>query len=102
MKKFLIFSLFFFFLTLLQTSFFIHFPVFGFYLNFIIIGQVLITLFEDPKENRAIYLSFISGFLWDVFSEKPIGFGILILFLISWILKIFLRKYVRIEAFSKF
>lgn len=102
MKKFLIFSLFFFFLTLLQTSFFIHFSFFGFYLNFIIIAQILITIFEDLKENRAIYLSLVSGFFWDIFSAKPIGFGILILFSITFILKIFLRKYVRIEGFSKF
>jgi len=96
MKKFLIFSLFFFFLTLLQASFFIHFSFFGFSLNFIIIAQVLIILFEKPKEDRSIYLSLVSGFFWDIFSVKPIGYGILILFSISWILKMFLRKYVRI------
>ncbi len=102
MKKLLILIIFFYILALLQTSFFIHFDFFRFSPNIILISQILITLFEDPNKNLSIFSAIPAGFFWDIFSENPIGFGILTLISISVFLKIILRKYVRIPILKQF
>lgn len=102
MKKLLILIIFFYILALLQTSFFIHFSFFRFSPNIILISQILITLFEDPNKNLAIFSAVSAGFFWDIFSGNLIGFGIFTLLLISVFLKIVLRKYVRIPILKQF
>jgi len=102
MKKILFLIIFFYIISLLETSFFIHFNFFRFFPNIILIFQILITLFEDPNKNLAIFSAVSAGFFWDIFSENPVGFGILILLLISIFLKIILRKYVRIPILKQF
>ncbi|GAH11285.1 unnamed protein product, partial [marine sediment metagenome] len=94
--------IFFYIISLLETSFFIHFNFFRFLPNIILIFQILITLFEDPNKNLAIFSAVSAGFFWDIFSENPIGFSILILLSISVFLKIVLRKYVRIPILKQF
>ena len=101
-KKLLILIIFFYILSLLQTSFFIHFDFFRFFPNIILVSQILITVFEDPNKNLAIFSAVSAGFFWDIFSENPVGFGILILLSISVFLKIILRKYVRIPILKQF
>jgi len=102
MKKLLILIIFFYILALLQTSFLIHFKVFFIFPNLILISQILITLFENPKKNLAIFSAIPAGFFWDIFSENPIGQGILILFSITLFLKLILRKHVRIPILGRF
>ena len=102
MKKILFLIIFFYTISLLEASFFIHFNFFHFFPNIILISQILITLFEDPNKNLAIFSAVSAGFFWDIFSENPIGFGILILLLASVFLKIILRKYVRIPILRQF
>ncbi len=102
MKKILFLIIFFYIISLLETSFFIHFNFFRFFPNIILIFQILITLFEDPNKNLAIFSAVSAGFFWDIFSENPIGFSILILLSISVFLKIVLRKYVRIPILKQF
>ncbi len=102
MKKILFLIIFFYVISLLETSFFIHFNFFRFFPNIILIFQILITLFEDPNKNLAIFSAVSAGFFWDIFSENPIGFSILILLSISVFLKIVLRKYVRIPILKQF
>lgn len=102
MKKILFLIIFFYIISLLETSFFIHFNFFPFFPNIILIFQILITLFEDPNKNLAIFSAVSAGFFWDIFSENPIGFSILILLSISVFLKIVLRKYVRIPILKQF
>jgi len=96
MKKFLFLILFFYLLTLFQASFLIHFSPVVIFPNLILIFQVLLTLFEDPPKNLTLFSAPVAGFFWDIFSENPIGLGILILILISLFLKIILRQYVRL------
>ena len=102
MKKIIFLIIFFYILALLETSFFIHFNFFHFFPNIILISQILITVFEDPNKNLAIFSAVSAGFFWDIFSENPVGFGILILLSISIFLKIILRKYVRIPILKQF
>ena len=88
MKKILFLIIFFYIISLLETSFFIHFNFFRFFPNIILIFQILITLFEDPNKNLAIFSAVSAGFFWDIFSENPIVFSILILLSLSVFLKI--------------
>jgi len=102
MKKILLLIIFFYTISLLESSFLIHFKFFSCFPSIILISQILITLLEDPEKNLAIFSAIIAGFFWDIFSDRPIGLGILILLLTSLFLKIFLRKYVRIPALKRF
>jgi len=102
MKKYLILILFFYLIALFQTSFLVHFNFFPFLPNLILISQILITVFENPKENLALFTSFLAGFFWDIFSENPLGLGIIISFSLSFLIKIILRQYVRIPGLSRF
>jgi rod shape-determining protein MreD len=102
MKKAFFFLIFLYFIALLETSFFVHFRFFNILPNLLLIFQILITLFEDPKGNWAFFSAILAGFFLDVFSERPIGFNIFALLFISFVLKTVLRKYVRIPALRRF
>ena len=102
MKKYLFFIIFFYFLALLESSFFIHFKFFSFLPSLILISQILITLFEDPNKNLAMFSAFWAGFFWDIFSGRRLGVGIVSMFALSFFLKLILRKYVRIPALKRF
>jgi len=91
--------LFFYLLTLFQTSFFPHFPL-GHFLNFVLIIVVLINLFEAPKGKLGLFGAFFGGFFLDVFSENFIGFWILILLALAVFIKFILRKHVQIPIFK--
>ena len=83
-------------LALFQTSFLVHFSLWGMIPNLILISVFLWILFEKPESNFGIYNAFIGGFLLDIFSERLIGFNILILLIMAIFLKIILNKYVRL------
>jgi len=93
-KQVLILLVIFYLLALLQTSFFIHFKIWGIIPNFILISALLINVFEKPQKNTGMLAGFIGGFLLDIFSSNPIGFYALILLTLSFLIKIIFRKYV--------
>lgn len=97
-KKTLTSILFFYTLALFQTSFLVHFPA----LNLILISTIFLNLFEKPEKNFGLISAFIGGFFLDIFSEKPIGFHILILLSLSFLIKIILRRYIRIPVSFKY
>ena len=74
-------------------SFLIHF--FSFLPNLVLISIIIINIFEDRKEQFGIILSFISGFLLDVFSDKFIGYYVLISILISLFIKLVFKNYIQ-------
>jgi len=102
MRKFFFLIIFLYILALMESSFFIHFRILDGLPSFILISQILISLFEDPKENRAIFSAFVAGALGDIFSERPIGLSLLILVSLSFLIKKTLREYVRIPALTRF
>lgn len=81
-------------MALLQTSFLVHFNIFGIYLNIILILVILINFFEKTQ-NYGLFAAFIGGFFLDIFSVGLIGYQVLILLGISLVIKIFLKRYVR-------
>lgn len=111
MRKILLLIIFFYILVLLQTSFLVYFPIFGIVPNLVLIAVILINLFEKQQENLGVLSAFIGGFFLDVFSSgfigsnfTPlenfsltglIGINILILAIISILIKMVLKEYVR-------
>ncbi|XOB41870.1 MAG: rod shape-determining protein MreD [Candidatus Nealsonbacteria bacterium] len=95
MKKVLILIIVFYILALLQTSFLIHLSFFNITPNFILIAVLLLNLLEEPRKNNGIFGAVISGFFWDIFSNRPIGFHILILVGLAILIKVILRNYLR-------
>ncbi len=84
----------FYFLALFQSSFFIHFAFFGFTLNLILILVILITLFfADLSFGLASAVA--GGFFWDVFSQQPFGWHVLILLASALFIHFVFKKYVR-------
>lgn len=93
-KKAIILILFFYLLALLQTSFLVHFRIFGFIPNLILIFVIFYSLLESPKKHSGILAGFVGGFFMDIFSSGFIGFYVLILLAVSIFIKLVLRKYV--------
>lgn len=93
-KRVLVLLAVFYLLALMQTSFFIHFKIWGIMPNFILISAILINIFEQPKKNTGLFAGFIGGFFLDIFSSSFIGFYALILLALSFLIKIIFRKYV--------
>jgi len=100
-KKVLISIIILYFLTLLETSFLVHFNVFKWIPNIILIYVVIFNIIENPKKYGGVYISFIAGLLLDIFSANFIGFHIIIFLIISLSLKLAFSRYVRIPFFEK-
>ncbi|KPJ56416.1 hypothetical protein AMJ49_04900 [Parcubacteria bacterium DG_74_2] len=96
-RKLAIIILFFYVLALLQTSFLVNFGINGMIPNLILISVILINIFEKPEKKYGIFSAFIGGFFLDIFSERFIGFEILILTAIACFIKLILKKYVRVQ-----
>jgi len=96
MKKLIISIIILYFLTLFQTSFLVHLSLFGMIPNIVLVFVVLWNIFEKGDSTIGIYDAIIGGFFLDIFSNRFIGFNILILLLIAFILKLISNKYVRI------
>lgn len=95
MRKVLILLVIFYLLVLFEGSFLIHFEIFYKIPSLILILVFFLNLFEDPNSLRGIISAFFGGLFWDIFSNEPIGFHILILILLTIFIKFVLRKYIR-------
>jgi rod shape-determining protein MreD len=87
-QKFLIIILFFYIFALLQNSFFSHFNLFGAVPNLIFLFFFLLVFFLG-KNNiyQVVFLAAIAGFFLDVFSFTYLGFSIVLLLIIGFLLK---------------
>jgi len=96
MKKILFSIIFFYFLALFQTSFLIHFNIWGIIPNLVLIAAILVNIFEEARDYSGIFSSAAAGFFLDIFSENFIGFWTLILVVLSFFIKFILKKYIRL------
>lgn len=103
MKKALILFLILFILVLLQTSFLVHFNIFGFVPNLVIIFVIFLDFFEKEKNffSPAFFNSLFGGLFLDVFSRHQIGFYIIILIGLYIFVKI-IKKHVRTPVIKGF
>ena len=100
-KKIIIFIILFYFLALIQTSFMVHFSIWGLIPNLIFLSVVIWNIFEKSNNNFGIYQAFAAGFFLDIFSSRIIGFNIIILISLAIVIKLFLKSYVRIPFLEK-
>jgi rod shape-determining protein MreD len=84
------------FFSLFLSSFFFSFLFFNLSFFFLFIPAVLFSLIERPEKNNSYFLAFFVGFWLDVFSMYPVGFHILILLAITFLIKVVVKRYVRI------
>jgi len=104
-KRIISLILFFYFLTIFQTSFLVHFNIFGIIPNLVLITVIFINFFEKPEKKLGIVSGFLGGFYLDIFSISLtgfFGFHILILVGISFFIKFVLRKHVQFPIIKKF
>lgn len=93
------FVAFFYFLAMLQTGFLVHFAVApAIFPNLILLAIIIINFLESPRAGKGFFGAIFGGFFWDIFSQNPIGFHILILLTLTALMKIILRKYVRFSS----
>ncbi|MBL7142414.1 MAG: hypothetical protein ISS83_02045 [Candidatus Pacebacteria bacterium] len=104
-KRILFFIFFFYLLILIQTSFLVHFNIWGIMPNLVLLAVILINVFGPGRES-AIISSVVGGLYLDIFSLSGFlgffGSYTLILILFSLFLKIVLKQYVRIPIIKKF
>ncbi len=100
-KRIVVLIILFYFLALLQTSFLVHFSILGLIPNLIFILVIFWNLFEKPEHFLGVFNALIGGFFLDVFSNRIIGFNILILLAIALFIKLVFKKHVRIPVIEK-
>jgi rod shape-determining protein MreD len=100
-KKILISIIVFYFLVLIQTSFWVHFNILGIVPNLVLISVILWNLFEKSKNYFGLYAALIGGLFLDIFSNRFIGFYILISLALAVFLKLVFKRYVRIPFIEK-
>ncbi len=101
--KLLILFLIIYFLTILQTSFFVHFGFSGILPNITIVLAILWNIFERDKKifSSGLFISAFAGFFLDIYSEGYLGVYTILLTASSVIIKKIVRKYVRIPFTEK-
>ncbi|MCH7605068.1 hypothetical protein IID24_03725 [Patescibacteria group bacterium] len=88
-------------LTILQTSFFVHFFPHGAVLNLVVLSIIVVSIFEKPDSHLGLVMALFGGFFLDMFSTKPIGFWALTLVAFVLLLQIVLKNYVQRPIFKK-
>ena len=68
--------------------------------NLILFSVIIWNIFEREDNKFGFYQALIGGFFLDIFSDRFIGFNILILVILVIIIKLFFRRYVRIPFFE--
>lgn len=99
--KVLISIIVFYFLVLIQTSFLVHFTIFGTVPNIVLILVILWNLLEKRRSYFGLINAIIAGFFLDVFSNHFIGFYVLILVGLAISIKLIFKRYVRIPFIDK-
>jgi len=99
MKKIILAIILCYFLVLFQTSFLVHFRLFGFTPNLVLILVIVLSFFEKKNgwrflpQNSGAWSALFGGFFLDVFSSDFIGVQIAILLSVSIFTKLVLKKF---------
>ena len=96
MTKYLLSIIALYLLVIFQTSFLVHFSFWGIIPNLIFILIIIWNLYENPDSSFGIYNAFTAGFFLDIFSDRIIGFNVLILVILAILIKLIFNKYVQI------
>ncbi len=85
----------FYFLTLFQISFLAG------RINLVFFLVIIWNILEEKENNLGIFNALIAGFFLDIFLDKFIGFNIIILVIMAFLIKYLIRQHVRIPFFEK-
>ncbi len=88
-----------FFCVIFQSSFLVHFPIFGWVINLSLILAVWFLIFWNFK--RGLVFAFFSGLFLDFFSAEPFGLN-LGSFVFCLIFINFFQKFTKFKKLSKF
>lgn len=94
-KNVLVLILFFYILVILQASFLVHFSLWGWVPNLILISVILLNIFNSDVK-LGVGAAVVGGFFLDIFSSNFIGFWILISLATALFIEFILKKHVRI------
>lgn len=92
-KKIIGITFLFYFLVLLQTSFFI--PLFNYSPPLVLIAVALINVIEERESNFGFVAAVEGGIFLDIFSEHFIGYYVFISLLLSFLLKLVFKRFFR-------
>lgn len=95
-KKVLISIIVLYFLVLFQTSFLVHFALWGVVPNLIILLVIILNIYEKEDNYLGVYNAIIGGFFLDIFSNRIIGFNILVLVILAVLLKLIFNRYIHV------
>lgn len=95
MKRFLILIFILFFLILLETGFLVHFKIFNYIPNLVLLFVVGFNLFEKKERKVGIVLAILGGLALDISSSGLFGLMTAILIISSIVIKIFLKDFLR-------
>jgi|GEM_PF-2452365 len=87
MKKFLLSIVFFYILSLAQTSFFASLISPNKLPNLILISVILFIFFEKPRENFSFFIAFLGGIFIDILSYNFFGITVIFLLILTYLLK---------------
>jgi len=87
--------------AVLQTSFLVHFAVGGFVLNVVLLVVIGIAFIQPQGSLFPMAAAASGGFFLDVFSGKPFGYYLVILFVIALSIQIIIRRYVSLPFLEK-
>lgn len=96
MLKYILSTIIIYLLVLFQTSFLVHFSFWGIIPNLVFILVIVWNIYEKSDNNFGIYNAFTAGFFLDIFSDRIIGFNVLILVILVILIKLIFNKYVQI------
>ena len=87
MKSFIVLTILFYLLVLIQIGFLVPLNVFGLTPNLVLIFLIIFAVLEEKGKNLSLAMALLAGFFTDVFSSLPIGTTIIIFLLLAFILK---------------
>jgi len=92
-KKIIGISFLFYTLTVIQSSFLVHFiyclP------SLVLVSVLIINLKEEQKENFGLASGLIGGFFLDIYSDKCIGYYVVMFFIMGLFLKLVIKRILR-------
>jgi rod shape-determining protein MreD len=91
-------------ILLLQTSFLVHFGLFGYVPNLIVVFLIFWNIFDRDKNliSSGLIASIFGGLLLDLFSSRIIGFNVAIMIAMSFFIKVIFKNYVRVPFIERF
>lgn len=101
MKTALFLTPLFFILTILQTSFLVHFSLGGFILPLVLLASFGIAFLESPTSSAAVFGAVIGGVFLDAVSSHFFGFWTFMLVLLSLAITHIVLPYVRLPLLKK-